>query len=142
MDWHHAWWILAIFLVILELTTGTFYLLVLAAAAGLAAIAAWLGWGDTAQVLIAACSALAGVLALHALKRQLPSKSNKMDNNLDIGQTVEVLAWLGPDESRARVFYRGTQWDARLIDLQAPRHERMRIVGNEASTFLIAPLES
>jgi len=50
-----------------------------------------------------------------------------------------VLAWLGA-EGRARVHYRGTQWDARLVDLDAARETTMRIVATEGSTLLIAPL--
>ncbi len=140
MDWHHAWWILAIALVILEISTGTFYLLVLAAAAALAALVAGLGFGDTAQVMVASISAVGGVVALYFFKRARGPRPAKMQNNLDVGQSVEVLAWLGPDEGRARVFYRGTQWDARLVDLNAPRQQHMQIVGSEASTLLIAPL--
>ena len=66
-------------------------------------------------------------------------KTPKLGNNLDIGQTVDVLVWVG-NEGRARIHYRGTQWDARLDDLSLERGERMRIIGAEGSTFILGAL--
>lgn len=139
MEAQYLWWTAAIVLAVAEMATGTLYLLVVVLAAALSGVLAWLGAGESVQLLAASVSTVLGVLALYAYKKRCMPKAPKLGNNLDIGQTVEVLAWLG-NEGRARVHYRGTQWDARLDDLSARRGERMRIIGAEGSTFILAAL--
>ncbi len=60
MQLHYWWWILALGLGVLELMTGTFYLLVLAAGCAAGGLAAWFGAGLTVQVLATAAVAIAG----------------------------------------------------------------------------------
>ena len=54
---------------------------------------------------------------------------------LDVGQSVEVQIW-HPD-GKARVTYRGTQWDAELARPGAPKERTMYIVGTRGSTLLL-----
>ena len=105
------WWILAFALVAVELTTGTFYLLVYGIAAAAAGIAAWLGLGLTAQVIIAALIGIAGTFTLKKWRRAAARDDNLQD--LDIGQSVSVEHWQG---NKGQVKYRGTLWDAEAQD--------------------------
>ena len=117
-DWI-VWSVLAGILVILELFTGTFYLLMIAigfAAGGLAALA---GAGNPLQTIIAAA---VGVAATYALRRSKLGKFNKTNSardrnvNLDIGETLTVDEWKPGVDARhtARVMYRGAMWDVEL----------------------------
>jgi membrane protein implicated in regulation of membrane protease activity len=109
------WFVLAGILVILEMFTGTFYLLMIAlglVAGGLAAMAG--------VQLVAA--AVLGSAATFSLRRSRFGKWQKIDAagdpniNLDIGQTLHVDEWKNtPDGiSTARVMYRGAMWDIEL----------------------------
>jgi membrane protein implicated in regulation of membrane protease activity len=111
MSAYIIWWILAFALVALELTTGTFYLLVYGLAAAAAGIAAWLGMGLVAQLIIAAVIGIAGTLALRKWRRAGATDEDLQD--LDIGQSVTVEQWQG---QRGQVKYRGALWDAEAKD--------------------------
>ncbi len=139
MAWQYWWWSAAIALAVLEMASGTFYLLVLAAAALISGLLAWAGMGEVVQLAAASISTVAGIIAVQQHKKRCMRKVPKLGNNLDIGQTVEVLVWVG-NEGRARVDYRGTQWDARLDDLSLERGQTMRIIGAEGSTFILGAL--
>ena len=117
-DWM-VWFGLAGLLVILEMFTGTFYLLMISlgfAAGGLAALG---GAGIALQLLIAGA---VGVVTTYALRRSKwgkadrPNAASDPNVNLDIGQAIVVEAWSGVDgESRtARAMYRGALWDVEL----------------------------
>jgi membrane protein implicated in regulation of membrane protease activity len=97
------WWLAAGLMVLAELLTGTFYMLMLAL--GLA---------------VAARAGGAGVLACHLVRRRrpaaLPAASNP-DVNQDIGQQVHVEHWR--TDGTARVHYRGSSWQVRLRGAQA-----------------------
>jgi membrane protein implicated in regulation of membrane protease activity len=128
------WWVLAFVLVGIELTTGTFYLLVYGIAAAAAGIAAWFGMGTIAQLVIAAAIGIAGTVALKKWKRTEATDGDLQD--LDIGQSVAVESWQG---SKGQVKYRGAIWDAEAttpeVDAGKPLYIRaMRgtvlVVGN------------
>jgi len=123
-DWI-VWFGLAGILVILEMFSGTFYLLMIGigmAAGGLVS----LGTESRPVQLIAA--AVIGVIATYFLRRSRwgrPARSDATRDpnvNLDIGQTVHVDAWTGSggEPRTARILYRGTYWDAELQDGAAP----------------------
>jgi membrane protein implicated in regulation of membrane protease activity len=111
MSTYIIWWILAFALVALELTTGTFYLLVYGLAAAAAGIAAWLGLGMVAQLVIAALIGIAGTLALKKWRRAGATDEDLQD--LDIGQAVTLENW---NNGRGQVKYRGALWDAEAHD--------------------------
>lgn len=117
-DWI-AWFVLAGILVVLEMFTGTFYLLMIAlgfAAGGVAALA-----GASAAAQLVAAAAI-GVIATYGLRRSKWGKTARRDAqrdpnvNLDIGQTLVVDAWSGEQgrTQTARVMYRGAMWDVEL----------------------------
>lgn len=122
MDWA-IWFVLAGVLVVAELFTGTFYLLMIAlgiAAGGGAALSgAQLEW----QLLIAALVGIAAVVALRRTRfGRLRGRDAANDPNvlMDIGQTVDVAAWQTHGQTYiARVPYRGAQWD---VELDAGHH--------------------
>ncbi|HEX6413345.1 MAG TPA: NfeD family protein, partial [Burkholderiales bacterium] len=65
MDQAVVWAVVGLVLVIVELLTGTFYLLVLGIAAFGAALAAWLGLQFSAQSIIAALIGAIGCYGVH-----------------------------------------------------------------------------
>jgi membrane protein implicated in regulation of membrane protease activity len=128
------WWVLAGVLVVAELLSGTFYLLMIALGAAAGAIAAHAGVSTTAQIATAALVA-AGATALWHFKRasqprSAPAASNA-DVNLDIGQTVQVSAWR--EDGTAQVSYRGATWQVRhagAAAAQAGTHRIVAVHGN------------
>ena len=108
MQAYIVWWILAAVLVGVELTSGTFYLLVYGVAAAVAGVAAWLGAGMVVQLLTAAVIGVFGTLALRHWKRSTAHPESNVQD-MDIGQAVQVESWQG---DRGQVKYRGALWDA------------------------------
>lgn len=105
------WWLLAGALVALELLSGTFYLLMLALGATVAAIAAHLGLPLVTQIIVASMGGLVSVALWHQFKKRRPgdpSARAQRSVNLDVGEIVHVDTWL-PDGS-AQVKYRGALW--------------------------------
>jgi membrane protein implicated in regulation of membrane protease activity len=112
-------WLLAGFaLVIVELLTGTFYLLVLGAAAFAAAAAAWLGGGFPVQAITAAVVAFVGAYFVHAYRAR--NQAQQMPS-IDAGQPASFEHWVDEAARLARVRYRGASWDARLEGAAAPQ---------------------
>lgn len=103
-----VWWIIAAVLVGVELTSGTFYLLVYGLAAAAAGLAAWMGAGLIAQLLAAGAIAALGTLALRHWKRSTDHPESSVQD-MDIGQNVWVESW---QDGRGQVKYRGALWDA------------------------------
>lgn len=100
-------------LIILELFSGTFYLLMIALGTLAGAAAAFWGASQELQVLLAA---VVGAVATALLRRSRPRRSDATHDpniNLDIGQTLHVPHW-HPDHATARVMYRGAMWDVDL----------------------------
>lgn len=108
MQSYFLWWILAAVLVGVELTSGTFYLLVYGVAAVAAGVAAWLGFGIVVQLLTAGVIAALGTLALRRWKRSTAHPESSVQD-MDIGQAVAIEAW---QDGRGQVRYRGALWDA------------------------------
>ncbi len=105
------WWVLAGLVIIAELMTGTFYLLMISVGLIAGALAAHLGAGMNVQIIVAAVIGSGATLAWHFYKarqpRALHAEANR-DVNLDIGETVHVQAW--NSDGTAAVKYRGAQW--------------------------------
>lgn len=112
-DWI-MWLIAAGAVLILELFTGTFYLLMVAIGMAAGALVALARIDLPGQLLVAA---LVGVVATLLLRRSRFGRSAKVDAaadpnvNMDIGQTVHVTEW---QDHTARVMYRGALWDVEL----------------------------
>lgn len=107
------WLVLAGILLIAEITTGTFYLLMVSLGAAVGALMAYLGYGLEIQIAAAAVLAVAGSLVLRnrSVKR---SKTDKQHDMLDIGNNLQVTSW--DANGRANVQYRGATWAAESTD--------------------------
>jgi len=111
MDAYLAWLLLGLALVIVELLTGTFYLLVLGMAAFGAGAMAWFGGGFATQSIAAAAVALVGAYFVHAYR--VRNAAQQMAP-IDAGQPAKFEGWVDQSAGLARVRYRGASWDARL----------------------------
>jgi membrane protein implicated in regulation of membrane protease activity len=135
------WIVLAGVLLVAEMTTGTFYLLLFALGAGLGAILSWMGLGVEFQITAAAIFA-AGTSFL--LKRSRSGQTaNAQSDKLDIGNTVYVENWGGEGLSpgRAKVTYRGSTWSAISLDVP-PRAGAHNIVNVNGSTLELKAIQS
>ncbi|HEX5091731.1 MAG TPA: NfeD family protein [Burkholderiales bacterium] len=106
-----VWAIAGLALVIVELLTGTFYLLVLGVAAFGAAIAATAGLGFEGQAIAAAVIALAGSYLVHAYRARNAARQMRP---IDAGQPASFESWVDQAAGLARVRYRGASWEARV----------------------------
>ncbi len=109
MEEDFLWAILGLTLVIVELLTGTFFLLMLGIAAFGAALAAWLGQPFGVQAAVAAAIAGAGCYGVHLYRAK--SATQQMPP-VDAGQLASFEQWLDQAARLARVRYRGASWEA------------------------------
>lgn len=141
MEESTIWWLLAGGLVVAELLTGTFYLLMLAIGLGAAAIAAHLGASATWQILTAALVGGGSVIGWHALRRRRPGDpSARADRsvNLDVGETIMIDSWNADGTSSVK--YRGANWVAIHrpgVQPSTGLHRVAELVGNR---LLVDPL--
>jgi len=117
MEPYLAWAILGLALVIVELVSGTFYLLMLGVAAFGASAAAYLGYDFPVQAVVAAMVAGAGCWWVFAYRARNVAKQMVP---VDAGQPASFEAWVDQAARLARVHYRGASWDARVEGDQAP----------------------
>ncbi|MEO8156592.1 MAG: NfeD family protein [Betaproteobacteria bacterium] len=109
-----VWLVAGLVLVVVELATGTFYLLILGIAAGIGSLIAFLGQPFWMQALMAAVAAIVGGFLVHRYHRQANASSPK-DSANDIGGTATIESWVSEAQRLARVHYRGTTWDAEVL---------------------------
>jgi membrane protein implicated in regulation of membrane protease activity len=140
----YFWWVLTAILVVLELLTGTFYLLVLAlgcAGGGLAALA---GLGISGQIGITALVCVAGWGYLRNRQKlkstAMPEPAGDSAVNLDVGEILDVIAWR--ENRTCEVRYRGSVWQADLaagIDLSAAPPGRYVIEQVVSNRLVLTP---
>ena len=136
MDPALAWAIAGLVLVITELVTGTFYLLMLAVAAFGAAAAAYLGQAFPVQSVVAAVVAAAGCYAVHLYRAK--SSKEKM-SPIDTGMPASFENWIDAGARLARVRYRGASWDARVDGGEAVEPGALLyVVATEGNTLRVA----
>ncbi|MBN8761147.1 MAG: hypothetical protein BGO61_13850 [Thiobacillus sp. 65-69] len=133
MQTYLLWWIVAAVLVGLELTTGTFYLLLYGLAAAAAGIAAWMGLGWAAQFFVAALIAILGTLALQRWKRDTAHPESTVQD-MDIGQAVQVESW---QDGRGQVRYRGALWDAEAVSADTDAAQPLIIRAVRGNTLIL-----
>ncbi len=109
MDTPTLWLIVAGVLIITELLTGTFYLLMLSLGAAAAALTAFAD-GSLAWQSVTAAIVGGGAAVLWHIKKPLNNDAQDSNVHLDIGETVTVEAW--DAQGHTQVKYRGTQWMA------------------------------
>jgi membrane protein implicated in regulation of membrane protease activity len=136
-EYSTLWWVLAGVLIVMELLTGTFYLLMISLGIASAAVASHLGLGLVGQIVIAAIVGSGAVLTWHqhrkAHPQAAPANSNA-DVNLDVGSTVHISdASVWQSDGSALVHYRGAEWSAQLATgaaAQAGNFVIEQVVGN------------
>lgn len=142
MDWSAPtwWWLAAGILVVAELLSGTFYLLMLALGCAAGALAAHAGVDSEWQIVVAALCG-AGATAIWHYRRASAPRSAPVDRNrdanLDIGALVTVQAW--DSERCARVQYRGAGWSARLAPGAPAGSGEHVIVAVQGNELILAP---
>ena len=136
MDPALAWAIAGLVLVITELVTGTFYLLMLAVAAFGAAAAAYLGQAFPVQSVVAAVVAAAGCYGVHLYRAK--SRKEKM-SPIDTGMPASFENWIDVGARLARVRYRGAGWDARVEGSEAVEPGAMLyVIATDGNTLKVA----
>jgi membrane protein implicated in regulation of membrane protease activity len=140
MEESTIWWLLAGAMVGIELVSGTFYLLMLSIGPMAAALAAHAGAAPPLQLLVAATTGSAAVIAWRFYKKSehSPPASSNRDVNLDIGETVQVDAWQADGTSAVK--YRGAHWDVALVAGATPSAGRHRIVEVVGSRLIVEKL--
>jgi membrane protein implicated in regulation of membrane protease activity len=134
-----VWFVIGFGLVIAELLTGTFYLLVIAIAFGAAGIAALLGGPVVLQLATAAAFSLGGTLWLRQSRfgRRLRDRAiSDHVQNMDVGQTLRVDQW-APNRT-ARANYRGATWDVELAPGEEPASGEFVIRAINANRLIVA----
>ncbi len=129
----YLWWILAAVLVGIELTMGSFYLLVFGLAAVVAGLAAWLGATLAVQLLVAALIAVSGTLALRRWKRS-NRNFDSATQMMDIGQSVKMESW---SDGHGQVQYRGAVWDAEAESAEVDATRPLMIRAVKGNTLVL-----
>jgi membrane protein implicated in regulation of membrane protease activity len=114
MDSYIAWFVVAFGLLVAELLTGTFYLLVISIALAAAGIAALAGASFPLQFVVAAVIGLGGSIWLRSTRfgKRLHERGEDRVQNMDLGQSLRVDHWTPARTARAN--YRGAVWDVEL----------------------------
>ena len=111
MEHSLTWAIVGMVLVITELLTGTFYLLMLGIAAFGAALAVWLGLEFGGQALVFLVVAGIGCYGVHVYRAR---NQKQQMAPIDAGMPASFENWVDAGSRLARVRYRGASWDARV----------------------------
>jgi membrane protein implicated in regulation of membrane protease activity len=138
--WLIVWLVVGVALIVAELFTTTFVLLMFAAGAFAAAGAAALGVGEVGQgIVFAVVSTLALVGVRPAIRRHLHSREHDASMGLAAieGSTGVVLEEI--DETHGLVKIEGELWRARPYDATQviPAGEQVRVVEIKGATAMV-----
>lgn len=135
MEMYLLWAVTGITLIIIEMLTGTFYLLVLGIAALAAAAAAYLGQSFWVQAVTLAAVAVVGVILIKRFRGAVQPASGQ---GLDIGQAVVLDAWISEADGLARVQYRNAQWEAQVTGERVPGGKVFYIHAVDGNTLRVS----
>jgi len=141
MEESTIWWLLAGGMVVAELITGTFYLLMVALGLAAAALVAYAHLPLTGQIVTAAVVGGGAVVAWHFAKRRRPGDpSARADRsvNLDVGETIVIDSWNA--DGTTTVKYRGATWTAIHRPGVTPSTGAHRVAELVGSRLLVDPL--
>jgi membrane protein implicated in regulation of membrane protease activity len=133
-----GWLIAAGVLVVLELFSGTFYLLMIALGLSAGALAAFAGLGMALQLITAAVVGIIATVVLHRSRFGHSQRGNSARDpnvNIDIGQRLEVERW---QDGHARVKYRGALWDVELGPGAQAQPGTFKIVEVQGSRLIVS----
>lgn len=113
------WFGAAALFLLLEMATGTFYLLLIALGLMASGTAAYAGLSLVWQIISGLVVSLIGLVVLHHYRQSKGHVATQSNRNVvqDIGQSVIVDAW--DENGQVSVIYRGASWSAR-IDADQP----------------------
>lgn len=136
METYLVWLAAGFALVIAELVTGTFFLLVLGIAAFAGSATAWFGLGFWVEALCAAAVAVAGVFWVQRRRKTMAQPDMA---SLDLGQAVTLDTWVNREQGAARVKYRNTLWDAEVEGEREFDHGQVLYIhGLDGNTLKVA----
>lgn len=135
MEMYLLWAVTGIVLIIIEMLTGTFYLLVLGIAALAAAAAAYLGQSFWVQAVTVAAVSVLGVILI---KRFRTTGQSASDQGLDVGQAVTLETWISEPDGLARVKYRNAQWEAQVSGDRTPGGKVFYIHAVDGNTLRVS----
>ena len=138
------WWVMAGIAVVLELFTGTFYLLMLSLGLAAGALAAQAGASLPTQLVVAAIVGAASALTLYVVRRRKPDAPPARPDrsvNLDEDAIVHIDAW--QSDGTAQIRYRGAPWTAQLRPGRLPAASgAYRVVELVGSRLLVEPADA
>ena len=138
MDLSLAWLIAGFVLIIVELVTGTFYLLVLGIAAFAGAGVGYAGGAFAWQATVAAVIAIAGMVWVNKYRKTITPKRMQ---GLDVGQPATFDSWVNKGAGHARVKYRDALWDAQVAGEAAlERGEILYVTAVDGSTLKVSKI--
>lgn len=141
MEPYAIWVIVGVVTLILELLSGTMYLMWLACGCFLAAIAAWIAPG-VAWVPWAAFAIGTSVLVYLGRGWANSLHGESVPSNVDslVGHSGVVIEAIDPIENTGRVRVNSEEWRARA-DVRFEEKERVKIEGVEGATLRVVALE-
>ena len=139
MESYIGWFVVAFGLLVAELLTGTFYLLVISIALAVAGLAALAGAPFAVQLVVAAAIGIGGSMWLRSTRfgRRLHERADDLVQNMDIGQSLRVDHWTPARTARAT--YRGAVWDVELAPGEQPSSGEFVIREIHANRLIVAP---
>jgi len=136
MDSYLIWLAAGFLLVIVELVSGTFYLLVLGVAALAGGLVAYAGLPISVQAGAAAVLAVTGAVWVNRVRRT--STAVKM-RSLDVGQPAAFDHWVDRAAGQARVKYRDALWDATVVgEVSGEPGESLTVVSIDGNTLKVS----
>ncbi len=138
MDSYIGWFVVAFGLLVAELLSGTFYLLVISIALAAAGIAALAGASIAFQFVVAAAIGIGGSVWLRTTRfgKRLHERGDDRVQNMDIGQSLRVENWTAARTARAN--YRGAVWDVELAPGEQPASGEFVIREIQANRLIVA----
>ncbi|NYT66285.1 NfeD family protein [Alcaligenaceae bacterium] len=136
------WFGAAALFLLMEMASGTFYLLLVALGLVASGTAEYLGLPLEWQIISGLIVSLVGLVVLHRCRKSkgyLPTQSDA-DVVQDVGQSVMVESW--DEHGMARVFYRGAHWSARIDVNQPVQPGEHYIHAVQGLTLIVRPGQS
>lgn len=143
MEWDWAWWAAAgLIAVVVEMFVLDFVLLMLAAAAGVAALLAFFGaplWLQVAGFVVTAFVLLRALRPwlLRNLRKRIPLEETNV--HALVGRAVDVLADVDPRGGQVKLA--GEVWSARTTGGQIAVGQEARVVRIDGATAVVGPLQ-
>jgi len=133
------WFGAAALSLLLEMATGTFYLLLVALGLAASGTAAYAGLSLVWQIISGLVVSLTGLVVLHHYRQSKGHVSTQSNPDVvqDIGQSVIVDAW--DENGQGRVFYRGANWSARIDADQPVQAGEHYIKAVQGLTLILRP---